>query len=246
MFKSIEHTDIDFSSYNPNKWKDCGSYWLYETDQRDPDWLLVRMGRITGSTCGASIGNSNFSTINDTVNEIVGLKKKIFTQDQIDNMDLGTKMEPYGRQWYSNTINMKIEEVGFCVPKWNPKIGVSIDGDIIGTDGIIEIKCPKKMYKPLNDYIYKSQNGFIRKSNDFSHIWPTHYDQMQFGMAILNKKWCEYIVYCPSENKVFTQTIPFNEIYWNNNMYPKINLTLEEKISPLLQGKNIPLLPLII
>ena len=66
---------------------------------------------------------------------------------------------------------------------------------------------------------------------------------MQLGMAILDKKWCDYVVYCPPENKVFVQRIPFNSDYWNNEMYDPLKKIIREDIIPLLKDTVYPLMP---
>ncbi len=242
--------EYDLSSYDPKKWKDRGKYWLYDTDQRDPDWLLVRLGRPSGSSCGSLIGHSIFSTPDETAETIAGIKKKEFTPQQIEAMDHGTRMEPYARDWYALSNNVTVEELGFVVPKFDPQIGVTVDGDVVGTDGMIEIKAPKKMYNPLKAYMSRQAHGTVssgvgRNSMplQFSHIWQTHYDQMQLGMVVLDKKWCDYVVYCVDEKSVFTQRVPFNPIYWNDVMYPAIRSAIDYKIKPHLIGSNIPLMP---
>lgn len=235
----------DLSSYDPKKWRDCGGYYLYDADQGEPDWLLVRIGRPSGSSSSYLIGhgNPNFGTPDDAALEIAGVRKKTFTPQQLEAMGHGTKMEPYSRDWYAGTNKVQVEELGFVTPKWDLEIGVSIDGDVIGTDGIIEIKCPKRMYRPLETYMAKQARGMVLNKDDFSHIWKSHYDQMQLGMAVLGKKWCDYVVYCTPENNVFTQRVPFNEFYWNGEMYPKIRDAIEKKIKPHLIGTPFPLMP---
>ena len=94
-----------------------------------------------------------------------------------------------------------------AIPKWNLYFGVSVDGVVDNQPGIIEIKCVQKMYWPLKNYCRNHPTGY-------DHIWKTHYDQMILGMAILNKQWCDYVVYCEKESKVFVQRIPFNADYW--------------------------------
>lgn len=234
----------DISSYDETKWKDLGICWLYDVDQKEPDWLLVRKGRPSGSNCGYLLGHSNprFGSKEDTVLEIVGKKEKIFTDQQRANMDYGNEVEPLARDWYERTRDVKIDELGFVVPKWDYHIGVSVDGVVIDGDGMIEIKGPKRMYGPLNGYIQKLKNGNT-KEEDYSHIWTTHYDQMQLGMAILNKAWCDYIVYCPPENRVFVQRIPFNKNYWMNEMYNPLKQIIHEEITPLLKETPYPLMP---
>ena len=155
----------DLSSYSPLKWKDKNTYWLYDTDQKDPDWLLVRLGRPSGSNCGYLLGhgNPNFGSKEDTVLEIAGKKKKEFDQRQQENMDYGNEMEPLAREWYEKTRGVRVDELGFVVPKWDFNIGVSVDGVVLDlngneTDGMIEIKGPKRMYQPLITYIQQQQS----------------------------------------------------------------------------------------
>lgn len=243
-------TTDDTSCYNISKWKDFGNFWLYDVDQKEPDWLLVRKGRPSGSNCGYLLGHNNprFGSKEDTVLEITGRKVKVFNASQQVNMNYGNEVEPLARDWYEKTRNVKVNELGFVVPKWDYNIGVSVDGVILTkdgqeTDGMIEIKGPKKMYGPLNGHIQKQKNGIYVKDDDYSHIWTTHYDQMQLGMAILGKKWCDYVVYCLPENKTFVQRIPFNYEYWNIKMYEPLKQIINNEIKPLLEGTEYPLMP---
>ena len=240
---SASSSDNELKGYSKNKWKDLDNCWLYDVDQKEPDWLLVRKGRPSGSNCGYLLGHGNprFSSKEDTVLEIAGKKEKVFTQTQLNNMNYGNDVEPLAREWYEKTRGVRVDELGFVVPKWDYNIGVSVDGIVLTkdgqhTDGMIEIKGPKKMYRPLDEYLEK-------QSNNFDHIWKTHYDQMQLGMAILDKKWCDYVVYCPPENKVFVQRIPFNSDYWNNEMYDPLKKIIREDIIPLLKDTVYPLMP---
>ena len=246
--------DDTLTSYSVSKWKDLGNYWLYDVEQKEPDWKLVRKGRPSGSNCGYLLGhgNPNFGSKEDTLLEIAGKKVKIFTEQQLDNMKFGETIEPIAREWYEKTRNVKVNELGFVVPKWDPNIGVSVDGVVltwdnqlkkyIENDGMIEIKGPKRMYRPLEEYIQKQTAGYTTP-NDYSHIWTTHYDQMQLGMAILGKKWCDYVVFCSPENKTFVQRIPFNQHYWNELMYNPLKQIIEEELKPLLIGTPYPLMP---
>src|SRR3972149_10619723 len=94
-------------SYNPSKWKEYENYWLYDTDQREPDWKEVRKGRPSGSNCSACIGRSHFSTPDQTALEISGKLEKKFTSEQLDNMSHGVLYEPEARNWYSTSRNVK-------------------------------------------------------------------------------------------------------------------------------------------
>ena len=80
------------------------------------------------------------------------------------------------------------------------------------------------MYRPLISFTEKGGEP----DDEYSHIWRTHYCQMQLGMKILNKNWCDYIVYCPTTRQLFIQRVPFNETFWSDFMFPKITTFLDE------------------
>ena len=243
-------TTDDISCYNVSKWKDLGIFWLYNVGQKEPDWILVKKGRPSGSNCGYLLGHHNprFGSKEETVLEITGRKVKVFSEMQQANMDRGNEDEPLARQWYEKTRNVRVVELGFVVPKWDYNIGVSVDGIVLTedgklSDGMIEIKGVKRMYGPLSGYMQKQESGVGLKDGDYSHLWTTHYDQMQLGMAILGMKWCDYVVYCSPENKVFVERIPFNYEYWNVKMYGPLKQIINDEIKPLLEGTEYPLMP---
>ena len=113
--------------------------------------------------------------------------------------------------------------------------------DIYGNEiGLIEIKCPQKFYKPLKEYLADEKPY----TENYDHIWRTHYAQMQMGMAIFNKEWCDYIVYCLPENYVFLERVPRNRKYWES-LYSEVKIFITEILDPVLksQGSKYPLLP---
>ena len=219
-------------------WIDCGNYWISDNPQRTDDWLEDRKGRITGSVSGSCVGHSKFKSPPIAALEISGKKKPNFTPHQLKIMEYGTVNEPVACDWYKKINNVIVEELGLVVPKWNIYLGASVDGVVKGTDGIIEIKCPQKMYYPLENYLNNTS-----KPDDYSHIWKSHYDQMQLGMAILEKKWCDYIIFCIPEDKVFTQRIPWNQSYWDNEFNPKLNDFIDNRLKPLLIDTKYPISP---
>jgi len=223
------------------EWIDHGSYWELKAPQGDSIWKEGRLGRITTSVSGAMAGRSNFKTPEEQGLIIAGVKEEIFTSTELERMGHGTNTEPEARCWYSTSIPNQIAERGLIVPKWDLTLGASVDGDILNSDGIIEIKCPLSMYYPLEQYMDQLKTGWIPRSDYFKHIWPTHYDQMQHAMAVMGKKYCVYIVYCTVESKAFTQKIPFNPEYWENH-YIKIKENYEKYVKPHLNNKY-PIIP---
>jgi uncharacterized protein YebE (UPF0316 family) len=257
--------------YDASKWIEKKNYYIYDVPQRDPSWLLVKIGRPSGSTIGYCLGHSPFNTPDESALDIccmrfnaneegvinasipIVLGKKSKNEESIRVMGLGTINEPIARDYYANLKNVLCDEVGYAVPKFDFRLGVSIDGDVMNkdgteTDGMIEIKCPEKMYAPIKNYImnkrFKEKHmGKIKDINKFKdnvsyedkyyYIWQTHYDQMQLGMAIMNKKWCDYVVFALDGNR-FVKRVYFNRKYWND-MYKQIDIFIENKINPLLK-----------
>lgn len=176
------------TEYDSSKWRDCEEYWIYDEEQRTPGWLLVRRGRASGSTFAACIGDSNFDTPEEQASYSSGRVEKEFTEKQLEAMNFGTITEDEAREWYEKSYQVKVEEKGMVVPKWNMNLGVSVDGVVFNLngnegEGIIEIKCPKRMYWNLKQY-----SSLENKPNDFDHIFKSHYAQMQLGMAVWKKK----------------------------------------------------------
>jgi len=130
-----------------------------------------------------------------------------------------------------------VEEVGLVVPKWNFHLGSSVDGIVKGEKGIVEIKCPKKMYGPLTDHEKQLSFGCEPESRYYhKHIWESHYAQMQGGMAILDREWCDYVVYSTTDCKVYKERILFNKEYWENKLYPSLQSFLHTNLFPLLEN----------
>lgn len=274
--------------YNLSKWKDMGKFWIFDVPQRDPAWILVKIGRPSGSTIGYCLEHSKFSTpdksaldiccmkynyidipealcTNSTVKKIIDPKSPIILgkEDKSENsrrvMDLGTKNEGAARDKYISWRKVSCEEIGYAVSKIHPKIGVSIDGDVreldgTPTEGIVEIKSPERMYEPIKNHItsvafINKHIGKIPKTNkamktwklkiyekDYSYIWQTHYDQMQLGMGILGKLWCDYIV-DSLDGFTFIKRVYFNQEYWDKMMLDT-DIFIRDKISPLLNYLN--------
>ena len=229
-------------------WKESDTYWLDTTPQKDPTsnevserWLKLRSGRLTASNAGTAAGHSMFSTPEQLADQLAGITPKVFSEESKRVMNLGNEREPIARDWYCQTNNVTVEELGLAVPKWNLYLGGSVDGAVVGNDKIIEIKCPEKMYGPLVNHMEKLKYGWKAPQFYHEHIWDSHYDQMQLCMKILGKKYCDYIVYCVDENSCFTETVAFNEKYWNEDLYPKLTHFIENLLKPRLEKQNIKL-----
>ena len=220
------------------QWRDCGNYWELVAPQGDQIWKDGRIGRVTTSVSAGLSGDSRFKTPEEQGKIIAGAIEEYFTPDEEARMNWGTTTEPIARQWYAEKIQRKIIERGLIVPKWDYRLGASIDGEIEGTDTIIEIKCPVKMYYPLEQYIDQKNNGWIPPPNYYNHIWKNHLIQCMHAMAITGKKFCVYIVYSTSDCAIFVQKIPFDPEFWAQH-YSKIIENYNKYVVPYLKTNLI-------
>jgi len=237
---------------NNNNWIEYNDYWLNKYAQRTKEWYNVRIGRLTCSNIGTSIGENINCKPDELADYITEIKKKEFTTESQELMDYGTENEPIARKWYENYYNSRnnqaiVKEIGLVIPKFDYRLGSSLDGavvssedeDPLNTEGMIEIKCPKKLYNSLKLYNIKKSKGWIPENGYNAHIIPTHWIQMQSCMAITNKKWCDYIVYCIPEEKIFLERIYFDHNNWVNNLYPRILNFLNNILEPRLKQQGI-------
>lgn len=227
-------------------WMDLGWGWLNKNEQRSSGWHQARLGRLTGSNFGTAVGVSDLTTPDELADELAGIKKKERTKEEIEVMDWGTQHEDEARKWYEETMGKRVEEIGLVVPKWNPYLGVSVDGCVMvdgkepwETPGMIEIKCPKTMYDHLTFYTHKCQLGWKPPKNYHNHIIGSHWCQIQGCLGIMGKKWCDYVVYCPINEKTFVEHIKFDRKNWDTFLLPKLQIFIEKKLKPRLKKQGI-------
>lgn len=215
-------------------WVDCGNYWLHTAPQGSAEWLEVRKGRPSGSIVGAILGHSQFSTPDDELDYLSMVREKKFSPAQLKNMNHGTLHEDEARKHYERIFRVTVGELGFVVPKWEPRIGVSVDG-VVGDDGLVEIKCPRRMYPPLLERCGEGENPD-------SKIYKTHYDQMQMGMYVLGRKWCDYVVYSTSQELIHIRRVHRAVQEWDASM-SVVRSFLDHRLSPRLRDSVYPLMP---
>lgn len=197
-------------------WVDQGTYWLSTVAQGTEEWLKQRVGRLTASQLHYAIMDPKRY-----------LREKENPQPPNDAMIHGTLTEPEAREWYCNTRGVTVEEVGIAIPKWNLRLGASADG-VTSDDGLIEIKCPKIMYREILDYLESPNREQLKLP-----VKDSHYTQIQCNLAVYQKSWCDYIVFCTPEAKVFTCRVPFDREYW-------LNIDEQTKdILPLIPSENL-------
>jgi hypothetical protein len=243
-----DNNDIsNIPDYDESLWvKIEGIGHEYTAPQGHPGWKLVKLGHVSGSMVGKAVGRSRFGTPLGVSKQLSGKIIPKFSDKELERMNYGTLMEDEARKFYEVSKNVTVVERGFIVPHWNKHVGVSVDGEVIDENGnsvgIVEIKCPMKMYGPLLNRMQIVEMG-AQPANNIEHIWKSHYDQMHLGMRILKKDWCDYIVYCKPENRVFIERVHFDRDHWENVLYPGICAFINNILIPDLAGTPYPLNP---
>jgi hypothetical protein len=158
-----------------------------DLEQGTDEWLELRRGLLTASTIGQLLTPTLRVANNDTsrgliatlaAERITGRTEDVWVTDA---MQRGNDEEPLARALYAEHF-APVTEVGFIIrdePAY--RLGYSPDG-LVGDDGLIEIKsrAPKKHLVTIQADTVPAENMA----------------QMQAGMLVTGRSWCDYISYC--------------------------------------------------
>lgn len=195
------------------------NYIYYDGVQFSDTEKKYRCKRLTASNCAraAELTPAYYGTKEELARDILGIEKKIPDRAAIVRMTRGTKMEPHIRQLYEKKTGNTVHEIGLAIPKWNTRIGASLDGIIVdgeGKGGSVEIKCPGTgdIYPGLSDMLKKNRGDYDKYYHD--HIKIEHYCQMQMGMIITGRPSCDYVVWGYETNRLYVERVWFNSDFW--------------------------------
>lgn len=169
--------------------------------------------RITASRLEGILGKSKFSSRAKTVLNMLGLIER----DMNPNIEHGIRMEPLACKWYEKEYSVRVQPCEMVFSKKDHFFAAIPDG-LVGSEGLLEIKCPQRMYAPLEEYDDDLEPSAKQLYNTelydqfYSHLFESHYLQMQLEMWIMDRSWCDFVVYTDSE--VFIQKIPRDSVYF--------------------------------
>ena len=160
----------------------------HHIEQGSDQWHALRRGVITASTISKLITSTGKPANNETsrtqllqllAERITGESEPSFYNE---DMARGHMLEPLARDIYAEH-RAPVAECGFVTADFDGTvIGYSPDG-LVGDDGLIEIKSPRQknhLRSLLNDEV------------------PAEYvPQVQTGLAVTGRAWCDYISYAP-------------------------------------------------
>jgi hypothetical protein len=187
--------------------------------QQTPEWFELKKGRMSASHATA-IGNCG-KGLETYCRQIV--KDMIIERQQFTNKDIerGNILEPVARIAYEFEYGCQVKQVGFIA--YSDFVGYSPDG-LVSDDGLIELKA-------RNDEIHF---GLLLGDHvDSSAIW-----QMNMGMLISGRKWCDFGSYNPN----FKQSLFVKKFYPDQSKFDSLlnGFEMGEKlIKELLKNENI-------
>jgi putative phage-type endonuclease len=160
----------------------------FDIEQGTDEWHALRRGVITASAIGKLMTAGGKPANNDTSRaQLYQLLAERITGESDpgfynDDMARGHLLEPYARDLYAKHRS-PVQECGFVTLTTSAgTLGYSPDG-LVGADGLIEIKCPRP-----KTHLRSLLTGEV----------PSEYiPQVQTGLAVTARRWCDYISYSP-------------------------------------------------
>ena len=166
--------------------------------QGSDEWKTARVGKVTASRVGdvlAKIKSGEAAARRDYRAQLVAEVLTGVPQESgyiNAEMQWGLDQEAFGRAAYETACGVLADEVGLVVHPRIEGAAASPDG-LVGTDGLVEIKCPKTA-----THIQYLLSGVV----------PSQYEnQMLWQMACCERAWCDFVSFdprLPAELQLFT------------------------------------------
>jgi len=179
---------------------------MSDIEQGTDEWFAIRCGKVTASRVADVIATTKTGYSASRANYEAQLICEILTGKPAESysnaaMAWGTETEPLARAQYELKTGEMVNQVGFVVHPMIEQAGASPDG-LVGSEGLIEIKCP---------------NTSTHLDTLLSQKVPSKYIvQMTWQMVCTGRKWCDFVSYDPRlpENlQLFVQRIELDEDY---------------------------------
>lgn len=185
--------------------------YYYDIVQNTDEWLEIKQGVLSASTL------KNVITAK-TLKLSKAANTRLFYDDilsqRIDptiirgftsyDMQRGHDDEPYAVAQYEKEYNQTVKHCGFVINRTlGFDFGYSPDG-LVGDDGLIEIKSKvvKHQVKTILDHICGRTDELIPNE---------HMMQVQAGLFITGRKWCDFISFCNGNQMMTIRVTPIPE-----------------------------------
>lgn len=166
-----------------------------QCQQGTAEWHASRSGRITASCFADAISKCTRRSGERNVGDPTAVAERYAADLAIERISMhphgeppkawvlerGHEMEAHARRIYEARSGAFVTEAGICLTD-DDVFGYSSDG-LVDDDGLIEIKCP----------IDSAKIVAMWRTGDVSE----YIHQMQGGMWITGRRWCDLIMYVP-------------------------------------------------
>lgn len=159
---------------------------IHNCDQGSHEWHQIRIGKITGTRLKKMLAKDNLSLLD----ELIAEEETGLTDDDdfvSEEMQRGIDLEPLAIQEYSNITGHEVDHPCLIQSSEWPILMMSPDG-YIGTNGAVEIKCPKT----------KNHIKYIRQGKI-----PNEYKEQIWAYFMVNPdlQWLDFVSYDPRLTK---------------------------------------------
>ncbi len=160
----------------------------FELVQGTEEWRAARVGSLGASVVHEVVARTKSGYSASRANRLAAVVLERVTgqpQETFQNhaMQHGTETEPEARQAYSFYCDTEVQEVGLFLHPEIKGTHASPDG-LVGTDGLVEIKCPQP-----------AQHLATLLGQDI----PDKYIlQMQWQLRCADRKFCDFVSYSPA------------------------------------------------
>jgi putative phage-type endonuclease len=156
-------------------------------EQRTEAWHSARCGKVTASRTADVMAQTKSGYAASRANYMAQLITERLTQTPTEGfsstaMQWGTDTEPQARMAYELMTGEAVVETGFIPHPTIAGFGASPDG-LVGSDGLIEIKCPNSATNIETLLAGKVQSKYMI--------------QMQVQMMCCGRDWCDFVSFDP-------------------------------------------------
>jgi putative phage-type endonuclease len=174
-------------------------------EQGTPEWFAQRLGKVTASRVADIMAKTKTGVAASRGNYLAQLVAERLTGQSADTfksgaMQHGTETEPQARMVYEAETGQIVTEVAMINHPTIEMSGASPDG-FVGTDGLVEIKCPNTSTHIASLMADKAPSGYI--------------PQMQWQMACTGRAWCDFVSFdprMPDDMQLFIKRVPRDEV----------------------------------
>lgn len=156
-------------------------------EQRTDEWFSARLGCVTASRTADVMAKTKSGYSASRANYMAQLITERLTGQPAEGfssaaMQWGTDTEPQARMAYELMTGETVQETGFVLHPSIKFFGASPDG-LVGSDGLLEIKCP---------------NTSTHIDTLLADKVPSKYlTQMHVQMICTGRNWCDFVSFDP-------------------------------------------------